>query len=228
MKKEDIHLSDWYRILFGEAPVNFLFEVGLRTIFIYLVLLIVIRLLGKRMGGEITITETAVMITLGAIISAPMQIPDRGLVQGVVILLCALVFQKGFNYLTVSKSSVERLIYGKEIAVVKDGVLQLENLEKEHISRQQLYAFLRSRGILHLGELERVYMEAGGFFTVYKFEEPQSGLPILPPKDKGVSAVVEKTELKHACEVCGMVSMEKDNNCISCGSSEWVEAVDLR
>jgi len=228
MKKEDIHLSDWQRILFGEAPINFLLEVGLRTILIYLVLLIIIRLLGKRMGGEITITETAVMITLGAIISAPMQIPDRGLVQGVVILLCALTFQKGFNYLTVTNSSVERLIYGKEIAVVKDGVLQLDKLEKEHISRQQLYAFLRSKGILHLGELERVYMEAGGFFTIYKFENSQSGLPILPPKDKGVSTVVSKTDLKHACKVCGMVSIKNDDKCINCGSSEWVEAVDLR
>ena len=101
MKKEEIKPWDWQRIFLGEAPAEFLLEVLIRTIVIYLVLLVVLRLLGKRMDGQLTLTEMAVMITLGAIVSVPMQIPDRGILMGVVALVCALIFQRGWNRVTV-------------------------------------------------------------------------------------------------------------------------------
>lgn len=96
MDKDQIHLSDIYRILFGEAPVQFLLEVLIRTIIIYCILLVVIRLLGKRMSGQLTSIEMAVMLTLGAIVSVPMQDPARGLLQGVLLLALVLIFQKSF------------------------------------------------------------------------------------------------------------------------------------
>ena len=51
MNKEEIKLSDWQRILIGDAPVEFLLEVFIRTALIYLALLIIMRFLGKRMNG---------------------------------------------------------------------------------------------------------------------------------------------------------------------------------
>ena len=79
MKKEEIHRGDWHRILIGTAPTEFLLEVLIRTIIIYLFLLVTLRLMGKRMGGQLTISELAVMLTLGAIVSVAMQIPEKGL-----------------------------------------------------------------------------------------------------------------------------------------------------
>ena len=79
MKKEDIHLGDLARILFGEAPPLFLLEVFVRTLIVYVFLLYILRWLGKRMSGQLTIMELSVMLTLGAIVSASMQIPDHGI-----------------------------------------------------------------------------------------------------------------------------------------------------
>ena len=93
MNKYDIHLSDIYRILFGEAPVEFLVEVFIRTWLIYLILLIIVRLMGKRMSGQLTIAEMAVMVTMGAIVAPAMQIPNLGILQGALILFLALAFQ---------------------------------------------------------------------------------------------------------------------------------------
>jgi hypothetical protein len=45
MEKQDIHLSDVYRILFGEVPAVFLVEVLIRTVIVYMILLVVIRML---------------------------------------------------------------------------------------------------------------------------------------------------------------------------------------
>lgn len=68
MEKKDIHFNDLHRLLFGEAPAIFLLEVFIRTLFTYLILLVITRWLGKRMTGQLSITEMAVMLTLGAIL----------------------------------------------------------------------------------------------------------------------------------------------------------------
>ena len=106
MKQEEIHWGDWHRILFGMAPETFIIEVFIRTVIVYLLLLFTLRFLGKRMGGQLTISELAVMLTLGAIISVPMQLPDRGLLQGVLVLICAVIFQRGLNYFAIKYKKI--------------------------------------------------------------------------------------------------------------------------
>jgi uncharacterized membrane protein YcaP (DUF421 family) len=107
MKKEDIHLGDIARIFFGEAPPIFLLEVFVRTLIVYIFLLYILRWLGKRMSGQLTIMELSVMLTLGAIVSASMQMPDHGILEGFLLLLCALGFQRGISYLGVRSAKFE-------------------------------------------------------------------------------------------------------------------------
>ena len=57
MDKDEIFLGDWKRLLFGNTPVEFLQKVVIRTIFIYYLLLIVIRLPDKRLSVQLIITE---------------------------------------------------------------------------------------------------------------------------------------------------------------------------
>ena len=71
MKKEEIYFGDWKRLLLGNAPLKFLAEALIRTIIMYAILLLVLRVLGKRINVRLTITELAVIFTLGTIVSAP-------------------------------------------------------------------------------------------------------------------------------------------------------------
>src|ERR1700760_1914703 len=99
MDKKDIHLYDWHRILFGDAPSIFLVEVFIRTLITYFILLIAIRWLGKRMSSQLSITEMAVMLTLGAIVSVAMQVPESGVLMAITVLICTLTFEKGLSWL---------------------------------------------------------------------------------------------------------------------------------
>jgi len=67
MKKEDIHIWDWKRILIGSAPWEFLIETFFRTLVIYIFLLQAMRLMGKRMRGQLSILELCIIVMLGAI-----------------------------------------------------------------------------------------------------------------------------------------------------------------
>src|ERR1700712_5672934 len=98
MKKDEIHLHDIQRILFGNAPASFLIETFVRSMISFVILLVILRLLGKRMSGKMTSTEMAVQLMFGAIISSAMQIPDRGILEGGFTLMLVLLFQRGITW----------------------------------------------------------------------------------------------------------------------------------
>lgn len=230
MEKEDIKIGDIHRILFGEAPELFLVEVLGRSLFIYFLLLVAVRLMGKRMSGQLTISEMAIMVMLGAIVSPAMQLPNVGILQGALILLTSLFLYRGWNYLEFVSPSIEKMNHGKVILLVKDGILMLNQLNNAKLSRQQLFAELRKLNIYNLGQVERVYLEAFGLFSIYKFKTPRAGLPILPPDDKALRLQVGFAEKNCiACASCGKVTESHCSSqpCELCESNEWVEATTL-
>src|ERR1700712_3879237 len=210
MKKEDIHLGDLSRLLLGEAPPVFLLEVFIRTLVVYVFLLFILRWLGKRMSGQLTIMELAVMLTLGAIVSASMQLPDHGILEGVFLLLCALSFQRGISYLGVKSSRFEKITQGKAGVLVKDGVLQLAAMKEFRISRQQVFAQLRNQKIYNLGLVDRMYLEASGMYSVFKSGQSKAGLSVLPPDDTSINNMQKKMPGMMACRSCGALKPEKD------------------
>jgi uncharacterized membrane protein YcaP (DUF421 family) len=223
MKKEEIKIEDIRRILFGEAPVMFAFEVLIRTTIVYLGLLLALKLLGKRMTGQLTITEMAVMITLGAIVSVPMQMPDRGMLQGLLILLLAVLFLRGINYLSFKKKKAEVVIQGKVNILVTDGIIDLQTLRRLNISKQQLFSVLRNKQIFQLGAVKRVYIEACGLFSVYENENKQPGLPLYPSEDSKLLNMAKGVR-ESACSNCGKVAIEP-SVCDHCGNDKFVPAI---
>lgn len=227
MKKEEIHFGDIKRWLFGQAPPAFMIEVFFRTVLIYLFLLLIVRLMGKRMAGQITLSELAVMLTLGAIVSPVMQLPDRGILFGVLGLLCALIFQRGLNLLAFKNQKVEHITQGTLSLLVKDGMLNLEELEKANVTKQQVFAMLREKKIQNLAKVERAYLEACGVFSVYENNEAKAGLPIFPSSDQVILSTQKEFDSNMmACCACGHVQQitNKNTPCEICSSKGWSKA----
>src|SRR4051812_42178617 len=100
MGEQQIRILDVKRWLIGETPWTFLIEVAVRGVTIYVFLLLAIRLMGKRVAGQLSLSELAIMVTLGAAIGVPMETPQNGLLPGLVILLIAVFYQRGIGYLS--------------------------------------------------------------------------------------------------------------------------------
>src|ERR1700712_3853266 len=94
MDKDKIHLGDIKRIILGEAPWEFMAEVFFRTIISYIVILVIVKMLGKRMSGRLTPTEMAVMLMFGAVVSGSMQVPDRGILEATFVLVLIVIVQR--------------------------------------------------------------------------------------------------------------------------------------
>jgi len=226
MNKDDIKLSDIQRILFGEAPIEFLVETFVRTFLIYAFLLLIIKWLGKRMSGQLSINEMAVMLVLGAIVSVPMQVPGSGLAQGILLLICTLSFQRGMSWMGFHSKHFEEATMGKTIMLVRDGRFELEVMEENHITRQLIFSELRSNGVSSLGQLERLYLEASGIFSPYELGNPVPGLSLYPPNDGGLFNEQKKVDHLITCKNCGHVQHQSEIGvCGNCGKNEWSKAV---
>lgn len=227
MKKEDIEMWDWNRILFGETPPIFLLEVFLRTVVAFILLLVVLRLLGKKMKGQLTLTETSVMITLGAIVSVPMQMPDRGIVVGIVALLCILIFQRSLHWVIAKSPKTESLTQGKMSVLVKDGVMDLEVMTQTGISKQDLFSALREKEYYNLAKAKRVYFEACGMFNIYEEKDKRPGLAVYPSDEPELLSYQPQDHDHIACKNCGFVTdtENEEKKCQHCGEKQWMVAI---
>ena len=227
MKKEDIHFGDWHRWIFGTTPPAFTWEVAIRATLIFIIMLAFVRWLGRRMKGQISASELAVVLTLGAIIAAPMQKATAGLLPSIVVLLAVLGMHRFVNWLAFKYRKVEVVEQGKMALLVRDGCLDLKQMHEYALSQEQLFGLLRNESVAQLGELRRVYMEANGRISLYKLAAPQPGLSVLPRDDYPPAAATGPAHGREVCGTCGHVPSPTEHagaRCRNCGYQNWMPA----
>jgi uncharacterized membrane protein YcaP (DUF421 family) len=228
MKPEDIHLEDWLRILIGEVPFSFLLELIIRAALVYLILMVSMRLMGKRMSSQLSRNELATLASLAAAVGVPMMAPDRGLLPGIVIALVLICVERFIAARAFESEAFETLAQGQISTLVKDGVIDVPVLESVSLSRERLLAQLRSVGVTQMGMIKRFYMEANGAFSLVRNPEPVPGLPTLPGWDDALTPCFDYAENMLVCSYCARTEskpFEESNACPNCGKNVWAPAV---
>lgn len=228
MKPEEIDITDYMRILLGEVPWSFLIEVVIRIGFIYLLLMISMRIMGKRMASMLSNSELAALVSLAAAVGVPMLAPDRGMLPALIIAVIVVGIQRLISYYSYKNSKFEFYALGDISVLVKEGRLLLDVMKLNRISPDRMLAEIRNEGITNLGKVRRAYFEATGEFTLYLYENPRPGLCIIPPWDEEFRAEQQYATGHFACSNCGnTVNKEKDKNwhCSNCGHKQWIDAV---
>ena len=225
MEKERIEPS-LERLLFGQTPPEFMLEVAARSVFVLAAFAIAGRLLGKRMNGQLTVVEFAVMVSLGAIIAPAIQLPERGVLMAVAALICTLLFQRGLTRLDFQSPAFEKFSQGQGETIIKDGVMQLGSLRGNRLSKQQILALLRHQGVTTLGEVARLYLEACGSFSLYRCHESRPGLSVIPPSDRRMRQAEARGGREICCSACGLTTRghKGPERCAECGGSTWEAA----
>jgi uncharacterized membrane protein YcaP (DUF421 family) len=230
MKPEEIHLTDLHRILFGEVPGSFYIELLIRTVVIYAILMISMRLMGKRMSAQLGRNEMAALVSLAAAIGVPLQAPDRGLVPAVIIAFVIIFFQIVISKYATINQHFEQLTQDEFAILVENSRMKLDKMVTTRISRERLFAQLRLSGISHLGMVKRLYLEANGSFTLIKNIETQPGLDIIPEKDQEFSIRIHQPTAQLTCYSCGNMQtkdLQKGSECSYCRNDKWVPAVTV-
>jgi uncharacterized membrane protein YcaP (DUF421 family) len=226
MKKYQIHLDDWQRILIGDVPATFYIEIVIRAALIYIILVASMRLMGRRMASQLSRIEMAAMVSLAAAIGVPMQAPDRGLLPAVVIAFVVISVERLISYFASKNEKFEQISQDDMDILLEDSILKTERMQRTRITRDRLCAHLRSEGLTNLGAVKRVYMEANGAFSIVKESEPKPGLCIIPEWDQDFVNQLQVTDLD-VCANCGKAQKPEylENTCSNCGNNNWAKGV---
>jgi uncharacterized membrane protein YcaP (DUF421 family) len=224
MDKYDIYLYDIQRMLHGEAPPEFYIEIAIRAFVVYLVIVFAMRLMGKRLSATLSRNEVAAIASLAAAMGLPLMSPDKGLVPAIVVAATVVIIQQLISRLSFNNKKMENLTQGNIDVLVHDGVMNLAEMTKTRITRERLLAQLRSLSIQHLGEVRRLYLEAGGNFSLVRNPQPVPGLTVLPKEDEEFTQEQPKDPSTQACFVCGNTVTSSTHNCSNCGNNEWTTA----
>ncbi len=228
MKKEDIHLYDWQRILIGEVPGIFYVEILIRAAAIYLLLVLAMRLMGRRMASKLSRNEMAAMVAMAAAIGVPILDAHRGLLPAYIIGLVVVSTQHLVAYWTAKNQRFEAITQGDKSTLIRDSVLQLKNMKESRVTHELLFAELRSGGLLHLGHVKRMYMEANGAFTLIEEPKPRPGLSVLPDWDTEFNDQQQKAPGEWVCHYCGNAQPKpgaQADVCDNCKRTDWVPAL---
>ena len=214
--------------LFGETGTSFLVSIMLRTFVMFLLILIFLRLLGKRGIKQLSVFELVVILGLGSAAGDPMIYKEIGVFSALVAFSVVTICYKLLTVLVFKFKWIETLVEGEEVYIIKKGKFSIEEFRKESLSKDEFFMELRLQGVFHLGQVEYAILETTGEVSVYFFdhEHTKYGLPILPDSLKKTVKVFE-TDTFYSCTFCGQtVKYIAQNNfiCPKCNKNEWVKA----
>ncbi|TCL61528.1 uncharacterized membrane protein YcaP (DUF421 family) [Hydrogenispora ethanolica] len=149
----------------------FLLRFLLKPVAIYIIALAVVRWMGKRALGTLSLFDLVIMAGIGdviVVVGLEQRVPFE---RGVLILAMLGGLEWLFSMLSFRSRFFAGLLEGKPTVLVKNGELLEANLAKEHISKADLYQELRKEGVARLSQVSQAVLEACGKFSVILKEE---------------------------------------------------------
>lgn len=223
-----IEIGDWKRILWNDLPATFLLEVMLRTLIMFIIILITLRASGKRGIKQLSIFELVLIIGLGSAAGDPMFYEDVGILPAFTVFTIVIFLYIGITSLSDRIPWIEKILEGKPTYIIKEGRILLEAFKQASLSQDELFAALRCRNVEHLGQIEILLIETSGEFSLlfYEDKDVKDGLPIFPDQLEMKTNTV-KTAGYFACCTCGYVNHFKSAGtcpCPICSCKEWIPA----
>lgn len=140
---------------------------ALRATAIYVFLLVVLRLLGKRAVGDATAFDFMVALILGEVVDEPIY-GDVPLVQGLVVIGVIAGWHAVNSYLSYRSPRFDRLAGGSPDVLIRNGVIDRKAMRRERLNDEELWVLLRLQQIERLEDVKEATLEPDGQLSVIK------------------------------------------------------------
>ena len=151
----------------------------LRTIIMYIVVVSVLRVMGKRQIGELEASELVVTIIISDIAAMPITNSEVPLISNIAAIIILMVLEVILSYFAFKKPLIRQILYGRPSMFFSDGKFNQEEMLKQRFNIADVMEELRGKGITSLDEVEYIVMETNGNVSVVLKSEND----VLTPKD---------------------------------------------
>ena len=172
--------------------VSDLLMTAARAVAVYLLMLLVVRALGRRTVGNFSAFDLLVALMLGEIVDE-MIYGDIRFIQGTVAIVTIAGTAYVDSYLSFSRRGIQRLLEGRPAIVVKNGEFNHEGMRAERMNESDVLGSLRKQGVRDMREVQYAVVEPDGSVSVVPFEWAE----------KAIKADVDREMARHRDSVLG-------------------------
>jgi uncharacterized membrane protein YcaP (DUF421 family) len=137
-----------------------------RTVIVYLAVLILIRLFGKRTAAQLNTFDLVVLLLLSNVVQNAIIGPDNSLLGGIVGAAILVAVNDGVVRIFRRSGRLDRALEGTQATLVQDGSFRLEELRRLGIRKSDLEVALRRQGAEHVGQVETADLYPSGAIVV--------------------------------------------------------------
>jgi uncharacterized membrane protein YcaP (DUF421 family) len=146
-------------------------QIALRTGIIYLVVLVGVRLSGKREVGQMTPFDLTLLLLLSNSVQNAMTGPDTSLIGGVIAASTLLILNYVVGSISGRNRGFRKLVQGEPSLLVHDGEANETQMAREHVSMDELDRALREHGIANVKDVALAVLEVDGSISCMKYDE---------------------------------------------------------
>lgn len=180
----------------------------LRAIILYIIVLIVMRLMGKREIGQLQPFELAISIMIADLASIPMTETGIPITRGIIPILGLLVMHLTISLINIKSIKAREIICGKPTILIYRGKIDEKALKKERFTINELEERLRGNNVLNIGDVEYAILETSGQVTVIQKPNKRTTTPEdfnIMPEYQGIpyDLVVDGKVMQHNLKTIG-------------------------
>lgn len=161
----------------------------LRTLILYFVVVLVMRLMGKRQMGELQPFELVITIMISELASVPMQNTGVPLINGIIPILTLLFAQAVITYSSLKSNLVKKMVCGSPTILIEKGKILEQELRKTMYGINDLLEQLRIKGYFNIHDIEYAILETDGDVSVIPKSQKRPVVPSdmnIPTKYEGL------------------------------------------
>ena len=165
----------------------------LRTTIIYLILMIAMRLMGKRQIGELEVSELVTTLLISEVASLPITDADIPVTHAIIPIIVLLFFEISTSLLTATFPRIKNILTARPSTLIRNGKLCERTMRSVRISADELIGELRQQGVTDPSEVLYAILEQNGKITVIQkapYRVPNSKQLGVIPREDGICHIV--------------------------------------
>jgi len=159
--------------------MNDLLIIGFRTVFLYVLILIILRIMGKREVGELGVIDVVVFVFMAEVAAFALDSPDKDLIQSVVPMIILLVIQVVSSYFSMKSKRFRDVVDGEPTIIIRHGKIMEHEMRKQRYNLDDLFQQLREQQIGSVHEVSFAYLEPSGNLSVFTHDSIQPVLSLI-------------------------------------------------
>ena len=151
----------------------------LRTLILYIVIMVAMRIMGKRQVGDMQPSDLVVSLLISEIAAMPIDNIDRPIINGIIAVFLLVFLETALACISLKSGKLRRAVNGAPVIIINRGKVNRASLKRLRITTDELLETLRSQGVFDISTVQYAIIEPNGQLSVLEKSGGSLAVPVI-------------------------------------------------